>query len=161
MTWLLGKIVANPTVLIVLLLAAFVAGITTAWTVQGYRLDAVKAEYKGFVAVTDAMGKAAKAKADAEKKADQHRKEQSDAAYEKTLAALRVDVKRLRDSRTSGGGLRAPAASPASPNRICFDQAQLDRALRVFDEGLLGIIEGSSQAVVGLDTAKIWAQGRK
>ena len=165
MTWLLGKITGNPMALLWLVLAACafgaVSGGTAAWTYQGARLDAVKAEYKGFVAVTEALGKAAKTKAEAQKAIDALNKETTDANYLQNLADLRTDNKRLRDSRTSGGGLRAPSAPPGSPNRICFDQAQLDRALRVFDEGLLGIVESGGSAVIGLDAAKTWARNRK
>ena len=77
---------------------------------------------------------------------------------QRTITNLRADVKRLRDNRASGGGLSAPATSAESPGRICFDPAKLSGALRKFDEGVLGLVEGCSEAVINLDTAKKWAQ---
>jgi len=46
MTWLLGKIIANPTVLLVLLIGVFTFGVTTggsaAWWIQGLRITSAQ-----------------------------------------------------------------------------------------------------------------------
>ena len=69
MNRLVGMITGNPATLLYLVAAAFVIGLSSgaggAWWVQGLRLDAVQAEYDGFVATTKAQGEAAKKLADA------------------------------------------------------------------------------------------------
>ncbi len=124
--------------------------------VQGAHREQIKAER--FEAATTALGQAAKRHAAEITKADKLRKEKADAENKRTITSLRADVKRLRDERTRGGGLSAPAPSAESPDRICFDPAKLSGALRKFDEGILGLVEGCSEAVINLDTAKKWAQ---
>lgn len=164
MTWLLGKVVGNPLLLIWIAAGAFAFGLAsgggTAWTVQGWRLGKVKAEYAGFVATTKVTGDAAKKASDLQTATDKRIKEQADNENKRTLAALRADVKRLRDANTSGGGLSAPSPTAESPTRTCFDPAKLSAALRSLDEGILGIVESGSEAAVNLDTARAWAQGR-
>ncbi len=113
--------------------------------------------FTAFRAEVKTLGEIAQKKADEQKLADAKNKEQSDAQYLATIDSLNRDLKRLRDSRTSGGGLRSPTPSPASPDRTCFDPAKLASALRKLDEGILGIVESGSEAVIGLDSAKKWA----
>ena len=124
--------------------------------VKGAQHEALKAAK--FEAATEALSVAAKQHAEQVAKADKLRKEKADAENKRTINNLRADVKRLRDERTRGGGLSSPAASADSPDRICFDPAKLSGALRKFDEGVLGLVEGCSEAVINLDTAKRWAQ---
>lgn len=124
--------------------------------VKGAQHEALKAAK--FEAATEALGVAAKQHAEQVAKADKLRKEKADAENKRTITSLRADVKRLRDERTRGGGLSAPAPSAESPDRICFDPAKLSGALRKFDEGVLGLVEGCSESVINLDTAKKWAQ---
>lgn len=111
-----------------------------------------------FEAATVALGQAAKQRADATIKADKLRKETADAENNRTLDSLRADIKRLRNARAHGGGLSAPATAPSSPDRICFAPAKFSAALRDLDEGILGIVEDGSKAVIDLDTAKKWAE---
>lgn len=59
MTWIISKIVGNPVVLIALLIAAFVAGGSSAWWVQGLRITALQLEYDKFVFDTKAEGESA------------------------------------------------------------------------------------------------------
>jgi len=127
----------------------------TGW-LQGSHREQIKTAK--FEAATVALGEAAKQHAEQVAKADKLRKEKADAENKRTITNLRADVKRLRDNRASGGGLSAPATSAESPERICFDPAKLSGALRKFDEGVLGLVEGCSEAVINLDTAKKWAQ---
>ena len=124
--------------------------------VQGAHREQIKAAK--FEAATEAFSVAAKQHAEQVAKADKLRKEKADAENKRTISSLRADVKRMRDERTSGGGLSSPAASAESPDRICFDPAKLSGALRKFDEGVLGLVAECSEAVINLDTAKRWAQ---
>ena len=94
MNWLLGKIVGNPAVLLWLLLAAFVAGGSAAWTVQGWRLDAVQSKFDGFVATVKAQGEAAeKLKVAKETEHNRITKEIKD-AIPKQIAAARSNAVR-------------------------------------------------------------------
>lgn len=49
MNWIISKIVGSPYVLIALLIAAFFAGGSASWWVQGLRITAVKQEHTEFV----------------------------------------------------------------------------------------------------------------
>ena len=128
--------------------------------IQSARLESCKAEYAAFVATTEALGKAAEKAAKDKEAKDKANKEKADAEQKRLTADLATAVKRLRDARSRGGGLSSPAPVAASPDRTCFDPALLSGALRRLDEGLLGILESGSQAVIDLDTAKSWAQQR-
>ena len=147
---------AIPTPYMLIGIAALVlASMGFGW-MKGAHHEALKAAK--FEAATEALSEAAKQHAEQVAEADKLRKEKADAENKRTITSLRADVKRLRDERTRGGGLSAPATSAESPDRICFDPAKLSRALRKLDEGVLGIVEGCSEAVINLDTAKEWAQ---
>ena len=160
MNWLLGKIVGNPAGLLAIVLAAFLAGGGAAWTVQGWRLDAVKSKFAGFVATVKAQGEAAQQVKVAQEKKDKLNKEHTDAESKRTLDTLRADVKRLRDAR-AGSRFVPGAASPAgSPDRACFDRAQLESAVRSLDAEVSGLVDQGSEAIVKLDAAKDWALRR-
>lgn len=162
MSALLGMVTRNPLLLIWIALGAFafgaVSGGGAAWTVQGWRLDAVRAEFKGFVDTTRVLGEAAQKQSDATKAANQKRKDQADAENKRTLDRLRADVKRLRDARAGGSFVPAAAAGTLRPDLACFDRPELERAIRGFDIGIQGIVDEGSAAAVNLDTAKAWAQ---
>jgi hypothetical protein len=147
---------AIPTQYMLLGVAALVAASMGFGWLQGAHGEQIKAAK--FEAATEAFSVAAKQHAEQVAKADKLRKEKADAENKRTINNLRADVKRLRDERTRGGGLSAPAPSAESPDRICFDPAKLSGALRKFDEGVLGLVEGCSESVINLDTAKKWAQ---
>lgn len=147
---------AIPAPYMMLGVASLVAASMGFGYVKGAQHEALKAAK--FEAATEAFSVAAKQHAEQVAKADKLRKEKADAENKRTINNLRADVKRLRDERTRGGGLSAPAPSAESPDRICFDPAKLSGALRKFDEGVLGLVEGCSESVINLDTAKKWAQ---
>jgi hypothetical protein len=160
MNWLLGKIVGTPAVSLWILAAAFVSGGFAAWAVQGWRLDAVQSKFDGFVATTKAEGEAAQKLKAAQEKQDKLNKEQTDAEVKRSLDGLRADNKRLRDAR-AGSRFVPGAASPASsPDRACFDRAQLEHAIRVLDSEVSGLVAQGSEAVVKLNAAKDWALRR-
>lgn len=108
--------------------------------------------FKAQVAAIGEQAKKDAARIEAENKS---LKEKTDANHKRVIAALRADIARLRNA--GGGGLSTPSPAAGSPDRTCFDPAQLDSAVRRFGEGVLGVVETGSQAVVDLDIAKTWA----
>ena len=108
-------IVGNPWALATLFALGLAFGGSGAWWVQGLRLDAVQAEYDGFVAATKAQGEAAKKLADATAAEDKRKKESSDHEYETTIASLRADVKRMRDDRARSRFVPAAPAGSRNP----------------------------------------------
>lgn len=145
----------NPAVLGCLALAAFVAG--GVWYVQGLRLSAVQSAFDDFVSTTKAQGVAAQKEAEAKAKVDRQLKESSDREYQTAIAALRADVKRMRDDRARANYVPAAPADSRSPGLACFDRADLDGALRRLDAGISGLIEEGDSYAVGLNAGRRWA----
>ena len=152
-------IVGNPWALAALFALGLASGAGGAWWVQGLRLDAVQAEYDGFVATTKAQGEAAKKLADAKAAEDKRNKESSDHEYETTIASLRADVKRMRDDRARSGFVPAAPAGSRNPGIACFDRAELERTIRDFDTAIQGLADQGSADAVGLNVARRWAAG--
>lgn len=161
MSRLVGLITANPAVLLWLALGAFMVGLSSggagAWWIQGLRLDAVQAEYDGFVATTRAEGEVAKKLAAAAAAEDKQKKEHSDHEYQTTIASLAADIKRLRDARSGSRFVPAPPAGSRRVELACFDRAELERALRDFDTAIQGLVDEGSADSVGLNVARSWA----
>lgn len=152
-------IVGNPWALVALFALGLSSGAGGAWWAQGLRLDAVQAEYDGFVTTTKAQGEAAKTLADTTVAEDKRKKESSDHEYQTTIASLRADVKRMRDARA---GSRFVPAAPAGSRRVdlaCFDRAELERTIRNFDTAIQGLVDQGSADAVGLNVARSWAAG--
>lgn len=159
MTWLFEKITGNTSLFIGMLFSVFMLGVAGGASVQGLRLDALQAKYDGFVATVEAQGVASSTLAVAAADQDKRNKENSNHEYQTRIASLDADVKRLRNERAHS--YLVPAAPTASRNSsvACFDRADLEQALRRFDDGVSNLIaEGDSNAV-GLDVAKSWAAG--
>ena len=163
MSRLVGLITGNPMALLWLMAAAFVVGLSSgaggAWWVQGLRLDAVQAEYDGFVATTKAQGEATKKLADAKAAEDKRNKESSDHEYQTTIARLDADVKRMRDDRARSRFVPAAPAGSRSVGLACFNRADLERTLQQFDEAVTGLIAEGDADAVGLNVARSWAAG--
>lgn len=161
MNWLLGKVVGNPVTLLWLVLAAFTFGLVSgggaAWTVQGWRLDAVQSKFDGFVSTTKAIGEAAQAASDKVKAEDKRKQEKSNHEKTSTITNLLADNKRLRDNRSSSGFLPSTTPGSLSPNRTCFDRVKLEQSIRELDFGLQEITEKCDITRVTLDSAKKWA----
>ena len=147
-------------VLIAVFSAVFSAG---AW-VNGARWEikynALEASFTTFKTSVATLGERARTAAVERQLKDLKIKEKADASNARMHANSRAVIEQLRRERdsASGGGLSAPAPSTADPGRTCFDPAGLAGALRSLDEGLLGIIEEGTKAVIDLDTAKAWAK---
>lgn len=163
MNRLVGMVVNNPALLLWIAGVAFVLGLSSgtggAWWVQGLRLDAVQAEYDGFVATTKAQGEAAKQLAEAAAAEDKRKKESSDHEYQTTIARLDADVKRMRDDRARSRFVPAAPAGSRSIGLACFDRADLERTLQQFDEAITGLIAEGDADAVGLNVARSWASG--
>ena len=86
---------------------------------------------------------------------DHHAKERSDENYQRNMARLAADVKRLRNASPSLVPA-APAGSP-DPDRICFSRPDLAAALRGYRDGVVQLLGEGAAAVEGLDEAKVWA----
>lgn len=159
---LVEMVVGNPAALL-WLLAAFVAGLASgagpAWYVQGLRLDALQSKYDGFVATTKAQGEAAEKLAKAKEAEHKREKEIADHEYQTTIAGLNADVKRLRDDRARAGYVPAAPAGSRSVELACFDRAELEQALRRFDEEVTGLFAEGDAGAVGLNAARSWAAG--
>lgn len=163
MSRLVGMITGNPTLLLWLALGSFALGLASgaggAWTVQGWRLDTVQAKFDGFVATTRVEGEAAEKLAKAAADEDKRNKERVDREYQTTIAGLAADVKRLRDDRARSGYVPAAPAGSRSPGLACFDRAELEQALRRFDEEITGLFAEGDADAVGLNVARSWAAG--
>lgn len=159
----MNAITGNPTLLLWLALGAFALGLASgggvAWKAQSWRLDSVQAKYDGFVATVKAEGEAAEKVAKAQTAEDKRNKERVDHDYQTTIAGLAADVKRLRDDRARSGYVPAAPAGSRSPGLACFDRAELEQALRRFDDGISGILEEGDADAVGLNVARSWAAG--
>ena len=141
-------------------LAAFGAGGWGAWTVQGWRMEAVQSRLDVFVANVTVAGVQAEAKVKETVLMDKRRKEKTDALHTNTIAALAADVIRLRDERDRARSDLLPALAPDAkrPGVIAFDRAELERAVSDFVAGAGDLVEEGDRHRVDLDAAKIWGQ---
>jgi hypothetical protein len=121
--------------------------------------ESVKADYFNFVEKTKLAGEEQERKSKETIARNLKEKERSDESYKRSIARLERDNKRLRDS-TRTSILPTPAPGSASPQRACFSRADLDRAFNQFIADVAGIAGEGDRALIGLDTARTWAQGR-
>lgn len=163
MNRLVALVIGSPALFLWLLLGSFALGLASgaggAWTVQGLRLDAVKAEFDGFVTTTKAQGEIAENLAKAKEAEHKREKEIADHEYQTTIAGLAADVKRLRDDRARSGYVPAAPAGSRSPGLACFDRAELEQALQRLDAEISGLIGEGDADAVGLNVARSWAAG--
>ena len=133
--------------------------LSTTW--YRHEAAATKAEYAGFVAKTDAIGKAQEAAAKIKDAQNVTRMETANAQSvraRRELDGVYATYRQLRDQRAGGSLLPSPAAGTASPAVASFDRAGIDRALSEFDQGVTGLIKRGDEAIADLNTAKRWAQ---
>ena len=138
-------------------LAAGLLGAGCAWYVQGLRIDAVQAEFDGFVATTKAQGEVAAELALKRTAEDKRKKELIDNVYNLSLASLNADIKRLRDARSSGSFVPAATAGPGSTSSACFDRVELERTLQQLDSEVSGLIAEGDESALALNVARLWA----
>ncbi|MBT9176719.1 MAG: hypothetical protein DDT20_01041 [Firmicutes bacterium] len=125
---------------------------------QSARLKSVKIEYAAFKTQVKNAGEAAAKESARATAANLKAKERADAENLRTSNALRADIKRLRDARTGSGFLPPAPAGATSPDGITLKRAELESALRRFDEGVARLLEEGDRARIDLDTARRWAQ---
>ncbi len=158
MNRLIGLVSSDPMILVWIFVLGLASGGGMAWKVQGWRIDAVQAKFDGFAATVKAQGEAARKSAKAKADEDDRNKKSADHEYQITIDSLTADVKRMRDDRARTGYVPAAPAGSRSPGVACFDRAELEQALRRFDEGVTGIIGEGDADAVGLNVARTWAQ---
>ena len=163
MGWLLSRVTGNPMLLIWIALGAFVLGAASgggaAWKVQGWRIDKVQADFDKFVGETRVLGEAAKKEKADKEASDKRNKELTDAENKRTIDGLRTTVSKLRNARAGSGFVPGAASPTGRPDRACFDRAELESAIRGLDQEVQGFVDKGSEAVVNLNSAKIWAGG--
>lgn len=143
----------SPTLIIGIAGVLTVVGALGYAKVQTARLEAANARIEAYKQAGEIAERLAKQK-DAENKA---KKEKADADYKRNIAALQRDNKRLRNSANSSS-LPGTSATTGQPDRITFDRAELDAAIRSFTAGTAAIATEGAEAVNALDNAKAWAK---
>lgn len=141
--------------------ALVIAGLGVALKVQTSRLEAKTAQYDSFVAQTKAVGEAQEAKT--KETVEKHNKLVKEKNDENATLHAKLDVaaKRLRDKHSSFSLLPPAPDTSRSPDRACFDRAELNGALREFTTGLDELIIACESRTIDLNTAKTWAQSIK
>lgn len=139
--------------------ALVIAGLGIALKVQTARLDAVRSEYAGFVAQVKANGDAQIAKNKAKEAENKAIKERLDNENKDLRAKLAANAERLRNAINSrSGGLSTLPVATVRPDLACFDRAELDTAIRLYQSDLLGIAEKGATATLELNTGKVWVK---
>lgn len=151
-----GFISLSPTGYIALGCAALVGLVSLYAYVQTSRLDACKSNYEAFVSETERLGKEAEIKVKQIEAENKLKKEKADAELNK-LRLDNAEFKRLRDSDTRERGLPKAAPGSRNPTLSCFDRASLESAYGELVKELRGIADEGTEATIGLDTVKRWA----
>lgn len=136
---------------------AVIIALGVAVKVQSSRLESCKTAAEAFKAQVKAEGEAAAKEAARINLANQKAKEQADAKTKQLLADNAVLGKRLRDARASGGYVPPAPAGTRSPDRACFDRAELERAIGALDAGVQSLVGQGDEARLRLSTAAEWA----
>jgi hypothetical protein len=136
---------------------AVILALSGAVYVQTVRLNATKAEFATFRGGVEALGRKAQADKIAKEAADKSRKETADAEHSAALAALSSTVAKLR-ARPGSGRLPPAPVCPGDPAGADRYRSESERAYRDLVAGLREEADRSSKAVIGLNSAKRWAQ---
>lgn len=137
-----------------------VAGVASIAVIgYGWHCEKEKREAREFIAMVEAVGKAAQAVADKRIADERRAKEKADAQSQADRARVAALSRELRDARARSNIL--PPASPlaASPGRAAFDRAELERTLQRLDAGVSDLLAEGDAARVDLDAARTWAKG--
>jgi hypothetical protein len=162
MNFILSLVTKNPLVLLWLALGAFAAGAMSgggaAWTVQGWRLDAVQSKFDGFVATTKVLGEAASKEKAATEKAHAKTTQEIRDEIPKKIAAARtnaVAAYRLRYPDAGSGNVSCPADCPGGT-----DATGEERVAAEWDSSAPpAFIEDSAHDAVTIDLWQTWARG--
>ncbi len=125
----------------------------------GYILhcEHVKKDRAAFIADLESKAHDQKKRIAAIQAQNKDAKELADETEKKLRADLAATAKRLRDERSRSNIL--PPASPASkrPLLACFDRAELTGAIRVYEEGVAGLLGEGVEGAIALNAARLWA----
>lgn len=128
-------------------------------------LEQVKADFNVFRGGVAALGKAAQDRAKAQNALNQQNTENANAAHKLEVAARDRTIAGLRSARAqrgaSGGFVPGPGGTTGSPAVVRFNGSILDGALRTLDQGVQGLVDEGSLAVIDLNAGKRFAQGLK
>lgn len=165
----MGKLLAlftgNPITMLyvagAIALAAGLAGASGAWTVQGYRLDAVKAEFKGFKDVAKAQGEAAAKEAARVNLVNSKALEVANAKITKLSTDNAVLIKRLRNANPPQSRLPAPDPASKRPDLLCLDRESYQRENGILIANLFAgarsLADEGTTNTMRLSTAAEWA----
>jgi hypothetical protein len=136
-------------------------GLTVAFGgLQTHRLKAEKREHAEFRAQVKAVGEAQEKRTQETIARNQKAKESADAQVKRLTAANKSLADSLLNARSSSGYLPRPAPGSASPDRACFDRAELESAIAQLDAGLSGIAGKGDEARIAIDGLRDWAKAQ-
>lgn len=155
-------VIANWRLLTIIAIFAVVGTYIVTLTMQRNnaraRAENIQTAFDRFEAKVRVDGEEARVRSERQAARDNADKESADAEHARAVAGLIVTIKRLRDQRSPGGVVSAPAACPSSPAGADRFRAESVGAYRDLVEGLRGEGERSSKTVIDLNTGKAWAQ---
>lgn len=139
-----------------LIIAAAIAALCAMSYIKGCSDEKIKSE--AFRAKVELLGEQAKQKAKEQEAKDKLKKEQADSENKVSSDRIATLSRQLRDERSRTRYLPAPAPGSASPDRISFDRAELERAIQFLDGEVSGLFAEGDKAIVDLNTARRWAK---
>ena len=128
------------------------------WWLYSKGADSVQVKFDAYVLEARVQGEVAEKEAKVKEASDKAKQLKANHENNAALAALRADIKRMRDSRSTSSYLPSAPASASRPDLTCFDRTELESTIRAFDTGLQVLVDAGSEATVNLNTAKQWAQ---
>ena len=140
-----------------LLAGSLIAG-SSAWYVQGLRIDKIKSDHSLEVQKIKNMGEIVQAKSDTITVIQEKAKEVADVDYKETIKRLNADNKRLRNERSRTSYTPAATANTGRPDLACFDRIELESAFQFLDAGLQDLIAEGDQNTTRLVSGMKWAQ---
>jgi hypothetical protein len=149
----------------------FLKGLPVAWIFAGVlalfvgvyvaHCEKVKSDQANLVASLESQAAEQERRNKDTAEKQERAKEQADADAKRNTEQLHRTIKRLRDHAKRSPILPATASCAGKPETAAFNRAELDRALRDFEEGVTGLIAEGQQATVELDSVKAWAAAVK
>ena len=145
-------------------LVYIIAGIAFLATLGGvyYKVhhDGYEEGVQEITAKWRAANAAAETQARAKETADKKAKEKADAEHQAAVASLNASIAKLRADADRRRAYFLPPAAPSAcgTDIAAFDRTEYLRAYGNLVEGLRGLANEGTQAVVDLDNAKAWAQ---
>lgn len=143
-------------VAIAFLAGSLIAG-SSAWYVQGLRIDKLKADHSLEIQKIKNMGEIVQAKSDTITVTQEKAKEVADVDYKEDFARLNAELKRLRNERSRTSYTPAAPANSSRPDLACFDRAEFDFALQHLIGGVPTLTEEGDQNTARLVSGMKWA----